>query len=133
MCDVDDLKKMLDCAFEHGLFVLLESFDDADLELTAQLLEQPQYLDQAERNKLLAGVNTRNLRSLAVDPDRLQRLSPSLPPSSVCVAESGLHTAGDAAAVARWGYRMALVGTALMRADDPARLIADMLSAGRNA
>jgi indole-3-glycerol phosphate synthase len=56
-----------------------------------------------------------------------------LPSSSVCVAESGLHTAGDAAAVARWGYRMALVGTALMRADDPARLIADMLSAGRNA
>ncbi len=41
-------------------------------------------------------------------------------------------TAGDAARVAEWGYQMALVGTALMRADDPAGLIGDMLSAGRD-
>ena len=133
MLDVDGLKTMLDCAFEHDLFVLLESFDDADLELTAQLVEQPQYGQQVERNKLLAGVNTRNLRTLAVDPDRLRRLGPSLPGRTVCVAESGLHTAEDAAAVTGWGYRMALVGTALMRAADPAKLIADMLAAGRAA
>jgi indole-3-glycerol phosphate synthase len=133
MFDVDGLKKMLDCAFEHDLFVLLESFDDVDLEVTAHLVEQPQYRQQAERNKLLAGVNTRNLRTLAVDPDRLRRLGPSLPWRTVCVAESGLHTAEDAAAVTGWGYRMALVGTALMRAADPAKLIADMLAAGRAA
>ena len=133
MFDVDGLKRMLDCAFEHDLFVLLESFDEVDLELTARLVEQANYLEQAERSKFLTGVNTRNLRTLAVDPDRLRRLGPSLPARSICVAESGLHTADDAAAVTRWGYRMALVGTALMRADDPCRLIADMLEAGRAA
>ena len=50
----------------------------------------------------------------------------------MAVAESGLQTAGDAAAAVGWGYRMALVGTALMRAADPAALIAGMLAAGRS-
>ena len=37
----------------------------------------------------------------------------------------------DAAKVAGLGYRLALVGTALMRSDDPAKLIAAMCDAGR--
>jgi indole-3-glycerol phosphate synthase len=49
------------------------------------------------------------------------------------VAESGLTAADDAARVAAWGYRMALVGTALMRSDDPASLIAAMRVAGAAA
>ena len=103
------LRTMLDCAFEHGMFVLLD-------------------LD----GKLLIGVNTRNLRTLEVDGDRLQRLSSHLP-DAVCVAESGLREADDAARVAGWGYTMALVGTALMRSDDPAALIAAMGEAGAAA
>ena len=47
------------------------------------------------------------------------------------MAESGQHTAEDAAEVAAWGYEMALVGTALMRADDPTALIGEMLVVGR--
>ncbi len=62
---------------------------------------------------------------------RLQRYGSRLPEGVTCVAESGLLFAGDAAQVAEWGYQIALVGSALMRAEDPAALIADMLSAGR--
>jgi len=36
MLDDRSLASMLDCAFEHGLFVLLESFDELDLERTEQ-------------------------------------------------------------------------------------------------
>ncbi|HSF95022.1 MAG TPA: indole-3-glycerol-phosphate synthase TrpC, partial [Thermohalobaculum sp.] len=61
------------------------------------------------------------------------RFGPLLPPEVVCVAESGQHTAADAADAARLGYRMSLVGTALMRAPDPAALIASMLEGGRAA
>ena len=78
-------------------------------------------------------MNTRNLRTLQVDPDRLEDLGPSLPENAIGVAESGLHTSDDAGAAVGWGYRMALVGTALMRADDPTGLIAGMLAAGRAA
>ena len=38
--------------------------------------------------------------------------------------------ANDAANVAELGYRLALVGTALMRSDDPASLVAAMREAG---
>ena len=47
------------------------------------------------------------------------------------VAESGLATAGDAAAAAAAGYELALVGSALMRAAQPDALVRDMLAAGR--
>jgi indole-3-glycerol phosphate synthase len=49
------------------------------------------------------------------------------------VAESGLRTPGDAAAVVRVGYDVALVGGALMSAADPAALLGKMLAAGRRA
>jgi len=126
------LGEMLDCAWQHGLFVLLESFDDEDLRRTSALLERPLNRDKADAGQLLVGVNTRNLRTLAVDADRLRKLAPALP-AARCVAESGLLVAEDAARVAGWGYRMALVGTALMRSADPASLITAMREAGGNA
>lgn len=125
------LDAMLDCAFEHGLFVLLESFDESDLSRSARVLETVRHQDQAVRGKLLVGVNTRDLRTLQVDPHRLRALAPMLPEGVICVAESGLLTAADAADVAGVGYSAALVGTALMRATDPQALIGEMLGAGR--
>jgi indole-3-glycerol phosphate synthase len=85
--------------------------------------------ERAEAGQLLLGINTRNLRTLEVDSERLKNLAPLLPQVR-CVAESGLKVAADAARVASYGYRAALVGTALMRSDDPASLIADMRDAG---
>ncbi|MBT8093183.1 MAG: indole-3-glycerol-phosphate synthase [Gammaproteobacteria bacterium] len=124
MLDDAALTTMLDCAFEHGMFVLLESFDADDLARSAKFLDRD--------GQLLIGVNTRNLRTLEVDGDRLQRLAPSLP-DATCVAESGLRTAEDAARVAQWGYSMALVGSALMRSDDPAALVQAMRESGATA
>ena len=123
------LRDMLDRAWEHELFVLLEAFDEHDLGRASQLLENSAERDRAASGQLLVGVNTRNLRTLAVDSERLQKLAPLLP-DATCVAESGLHDAGDAARVAGWGYGVALVGTALMRSDDPAGLVAAMREAG---
>ena len=124
MLDDATLREMLDCAFEHGMFVLLESFDEDDLRRSSRFLD----LD----GQLLIGVNTRNLRTLDVDADRLERFAPLLP-AARCVAESGLRVADDASRVAGWGYTMALVGTALMRSDDPGALIAAMRAAGAAA
>ena len=124
MLDDAALGSMIDVAFEHGMFVLLESFDEDDLSRSAQMLDRG--------GQLLIGVNTRNLRTLEVDGGRLQRLGPSLPDAR-CVAESGLHSAEDAARVAQWGYTMALVGTALMRSDEPTALVREMREAGSAA
>ena len=123
------LREMLNSAYDHGLFVLLESFDADDLARASRLLDNPTDMDRAANGQLLYGVNTRNLRTLHVDHDRLQNLAPSLP-NARCVAESGLHNADDAATVAGFGYTLALVGTALMRSDDPAALVGAMRAAG---
>jgi indole-3-glycerol phosphate synthase len=77
------------------------------------------------------GLNTRDLETLATDPGKLGRLRPAFPPGATAVAESGIATAGDARAAARLGYRLALVGSALMRARDPGDLAARLLAAGR--
>ena len=126
------LREMLDRAWEHGLFVLLEAFDEDDLTRSSALLDNAVDHDKGADGQLLVGVNTRNLRTLEVDADRLRNLAPALPQVR-CVAESGLLVPDDAARVAGWGYRMALVGTALMRSDDPGALVAAMRSAGAAA
>lgn len=125
------LKDMLHCAFEHSLFVLLESFDAADLAVTHELLQDAAMADKALHGQLLIGINTRDLRTLAVDAGRLAEFATALPEQSIAVAESGLRTAADAASAAALGYRLALVGTALMREPNPAVLINEMLLAGR--
>jgi indole-3-glycerol phosphate synthase len=129
MLDDKLLREMLDCAMEHDMFVLLESFDIDDLGRTSRLLDNSRDEERLNDARLLVGVNTRNLRTLHVDPDRLRQLASALP-AARCVAESGLHEAKDAAAVASLGYRLALVGTALMRSEDPAALVAAMRAAG---
>ncbi len=127
----EKVNDMLHCAYEHDMFVLLESFDEEDLRRSTVLLDDARHRDQAESNKLLFGINTRDLRTLHVDPERLKTLGALLPQGVACVAESGLHDGQDAAAAAGWGYSLALVGTALMRATDPGQLIHNMLEAGR--
>jgi len=131
MLSDSELGNMLDCALEHSLFVLLESFDSSDLERSSNLLRKSCYAAHIANGQLLIGINTRNLRTLEVDPARLEKLSQELPPGVVAVAESGQKSAADIAKVAKWGYSLALVGTALMRSTDPRQLIVEMLAAGR--
>ncbi len=83
------------------------------------------------RCRSLIGVNCRNLRSLKVDFGRFAALAPYLPADIPRVAESGVASASQAARVAGLGYGVALVGTALMRAADPAACVAGLLRAGR--
>ncbi len=126
MLDDAHLVAMLDAAEQAGLFVLLEAFDAADLHRAA---------DHAggRPGVIWLGVNTRDLSTLQVDPDRLERLQHHLPPDRICVAESGLRVPADAARVRGWGYRAALVGSALMAAPDPGALASAMLHHGRSA
>ena len=132
MLDDKRLREMLDCCYEHDMFVLLESFDEDDLKRSRALLDYDVDARRAADGQLLFGVNTRNLRTLEVDRERLEKMSAHLPPTR-CVAESGLHSPDDAARVAALGYRLALVGTALMRSDDPRALLGAMIRAGESA
>jgi len=121
------LQEMLDAADQVGLFVLLEAFDEGDLARAMAIGGDLARLDV----RVLVGLNARNLTTLEVDGERVARLAGSFPDGLPRVAESGLETAEDAARVAALGYRVALVGSALMKAADPAKLTAAMIEAGR--
>ena len=124
-----DLEKLIDTALELRMFVLLETFDEPDIALAHALVDAR----RAHRELLLVGVNSRDLATLKVVPGRLDALASSLPTDFARVAESGVATAEDAARMAAVGYDVALVGSALMSAKDPAQLARAMLSEGRAA
>jgi len=124
-----DLERLMDTALGLGMFVLLEAFDAADLELAQALVDSR----AANRDLLLVGVNSRDLVTLKVVPGRLDEMASQLPRTVKCVAESGVATAADAARVASCGYDLALVGSALMSAPDPAVLARAMLADARAA
>jgi indole-3-glycerol phosphate synthase len=82
--------------------------------------------------RVLIGINSRDLRTLEVEFERFDAMAKRLPAELPWVAESGVQTPEQAGRVAASGYRLALVGTALMRAADPSAAAAQMISAGRD-
>ncbi len=123
------LEQLLDAALELGMFVLLEAFDERDIELAHVLVDAR----RQHAELLLVGVNSRDLVTLEVVPGRLDALAALLPTAVRRVAESGVATPTDAARAARNGYDPALVCSALMSAPDPAALTRAMLADARAA
>ncbi len=127
MLSAPRLVQLLDAAAEHGLFVLLEAFDGADLKTAAALLA-----DRAPQGPpVLVGINSRDLQTLQVVQQRFETLAPLLPAGWPGVAESGVTCAADARRMQRLGYRLALIGTALMTCADPSVLLREILTATR--
>lgn len=133
LLDDEALADMLDLAEDLQLFVLLECFDAGELERCARLLDEPRFHERGNDGRLLIGVNSRDLRTLEVDDSRLEALAPLLPHAAPAVAESGLQVPADAVRLATAGYRLALVGTALMQDRRPGQLVRTMRDAGRAA
>ena len=119
------LAEMLGVARELGMFALIECFDREDLNRCAGLITPP----PANTPAVLLGLNTRDLRDLSVDPRRLEQLARAFPPGFPRIAESGIETPEDARRAAALGYHGALVGSALMRSSEPARLCREMIEA----
>ena len=126
MLDDTTLEILLDSAARLGLFVLLEAFDERDIERAHRFVAS-----HAKRLQLLVGLNCRDLRTLQVVPGRLEQMVKLLPDSVPRVAESGVATPEDAGRVAIAGYDVALVGSALMSALEPLELVRSMVLTGR--
>ncbi|MEA1902462.1 MAG: indole-3-glycerol-phosphate synthase [Actinomycetota bacterium] len=117
------LVEMADLVRDLGMFCLVEVFDESDLDAADVVFDRD----------VLVGVNARNLHTLQIDPSSHERLAGRLPDHLPLVAESGINTAEDAGRVAGLGYGLALVGTALTTAVDPAGLVSAMSAAGKAA
>ena len=67
----------------------------------------------------LIGVNSRNLKTLEVDPDVFGRLAPQIHADVVKVAESGITGVDDVQRFVGEGAGVVLVGEALVKDGDP--------------
>ncbi len=120
---------MLETALGLGMFALLEAFEEEELERAQGIAARL----RAPRDSVLLGLNCRDLRTLAVDPGRFLQFDLRQRGSYRVFAESGIEKARQAGELATHGWDGWLMGTALMRADDPQALAAAMLAEGRGS
>lgn len=111
----DEVKTLIAVATSRGVAALVEVHDEVE---TAAALEA---------GARAVGVNHRDLRTFDVDLGLTERLRKLVPKEVVLVAESGIHDAEDARRLREAGADAILVGEALMRADDPASRIRELV------
>ncbi len=121
MLDAATLEALAATAGEAGMFLLVEAFDEADIEAIAGL--------DLSSGHLLVGVNSRDLTTLWVRPDAHEALASLLPEDCVAIAESGIRSPEQVKALTSFGYHGVLVGTSLMRSDDPTAVVASLVAA----
>lgn len=102
-----------------GLDALYEIHNEAELERAVA------------HGARIIGVNNRDLAVFKTDLALSERLIPRFPRDVIAVSESGIFTGADAARARAAGAHAVLVGEALMKAPDPAALIAEFRAAGR--
>ena len=111
----DELRDLRGAASNAGLAALVE-------------IHTSEEVDRAlGSGATIVGVNSRDLETLRVDLDRALATLSGIPSTVVRVLESGVSTREHVSRAADAGADAVLVGEALMRAEDPAAKIAELL------
>ncbi len=97
----------------------------AGLDALFEIHTEPELERAVKHRARIIGVNNRDLAVFRTDLSLSERLIPKFPRDVIAVSESGILTGADARRVRLAGAHAVLVGEALMKAADPARLIAE--------
>jgi len=117
--DVDDQRAaaLMTYAHELGLETLVETHDAEELQRAVGLGAE------------VIGVNARDLSTFEIDRGtQLELIAQMSAHDGVIVAESGVHSRAQGAAAELAGADAILIGSALMRAEDPAARLRDIIS-----
>ena len=119
LLDTQTIARYLSVCHDLGLAALVEAHDGAEI------------ASAVSAGARIIGVNNRNLKDFSVDFSNAARLRDLIPPECVYVAESGVSSPEDAAALKAIGADAALVGEMLMRAQDKGAMLAALREAAR--
>ncbi len=112
--DDEALGRLLACSRELGMEALVEVNNAEEMARAAAV------------GARLVGINNRDLRSFDVDLGTTHRLAGDAPETALLAALSGISTREDVERFEGVGAKAVLVGEALMRADDPGAMIAEL-------
>ena len=135
----DDLTALVEAGADAVLLLLRDLDDGAAARLQAHArdlgvdaLVEAHDADELERAVRLGadpiGINARDLSTFRIDRRAQLELVARAPRDRVVVAESGVHSRAQGAAAELAGADAILVGSALMRAEDPAARLAELIS-----
>jgi indole-3-glycerol phosphate synthase/phosphoribosylanthranilate isomerase len=135
----EDLRTAKESGADAVLLLLRDLRDDQLAELRAEAerlrldtLVEAHTADELERGIALGapvlGVNARDLSTFEIDREAQLALLSRIPSDRVAIAESGIHSRAQGAAAELAGADAILVGSALMRAPDPAAKLSELLS-----
>jgi indole-3-glycerol phosphate synthase len=79
----------------------------------------------------LIGINNRNLKTLKTSLEVTEHLAPLVPRNRIIVSESGISSKADIVRLSACGIHAVLVGTHLMRHDDPGQALAELVGVHR--
>lgn len=115
------------CLPGHALDLVVRAVFERGLEPFVEVTNEAELERALAAGARIVGVNARDLDTLAMDADRAARVVEKIPQDLVAVHLSGLKGPEGVAKVAASRADAALVGEALMRADDPAPLLRAMV------
>ncbi len=110
----NELARLYDAALSVGLDVLVETHTEHEVERALEIGPQ------------IVGVNNRDLATFVTDLGTAERIAPRVVGRAITVGESGVSSVDGARRMRTAGFDAILVGEALVRADDPAALIAEL-------
>lgn len=115
---------------QEALVSLIERTRSLGLTPLVEVHDEQEVARAVSAGATVIGVNARNLKTLEVDAGTFARVVPSIPPSAVKIAESGVRDRHDLIAYAEAGADAVLVGESLVTGRDPRAAVHDLVTAG---
>lgn len=108
---------LYEVSISMGMDVLVEVFDEAELEVALEV--EPQ----------IVGINNRNLHTLQTSLSVFEELAKKIPNDRIKVAESGMKSSADVERMGYAGASAVLVGESLMKAGGDLRELVEAMAA----
>jgi len=112
----NELFNLYSLATSLGLHVLVEGYTNESIKTINELKPE------------IIGINARNLDMMEVDFNGMLAKRELLPRDAITVAESGVQTPAQITKIYDAGYDAALIGTSLMKSEDPGKLLQSLIN-----